>query len=257
MAELLLPWEPSPLILAALAIAGLVYLNGARRTRPHLRGQVLFWMGLLLFWATLQTHFDYYAEHSFAAGQVQHVLLHHMAPFLVVLGRPADTLRAGLPARFRLRLDRLFAWPPLAVLGHPAVAGVMFCTLIILWLAPAIHFCAMLDIRLYRLMTLSMAINGLMFWHVALHGHAPLPGRMAMLIAVVPPQIATGVALTLAGTPIYPLYRLCGLAFGLTALDDLHLGGMALWLSSGMMSALALVIVIPRLWRAPTAPAVP
>lgn len=253
----LLPWEPSPLILVVLAGIALAYLNGARRRVPPARRQVLFWSGWTLFGIALQTHFDYYAEHSFAAGQVQHVLLHHMAPFLIVLARPVETLAAGLPAQTRPFIARLFAWPPLAVFGHPAVAGTLFCTLIILWLVPFVHFYAMLDIRLYRLMTLSMAVNGLMFWQVALHGRAPLPGRMAMLVAVVPPQIATGVALTLAGRVIYPLYGLCGLAFGLTALDDQHLGGMALWLSSGMMSALALLIVLPRLWRARTAPAVP
>jgi len=257
MAELLLPWEPSPLILAALATVALAYLNGARRTRPALGEQVLFWTGMLLFWVTLQTRFDYYAEHAFAAGQVQHVLLHHMAPLLVVLARPGETLTAGVPARARPLIARFFAWPPLAVFGHPAVAGTVFCTLIIFWLVPAVHFYAMLDIRLYRLMTLSMAVNGLMFWQVALHGRAPLPGRMAMLVAVVPPQIALGVTLTLAGSVVYPFYSLCGLAFGLTALDDQRLGGMALWLSSGMMSALALLIVLPRLWRVRTAPAAP
>lgn len=257
MAELVLPWEPSLLILTILAATALAYVLGARRTGPSPGRQMLFWSGWVVFGLTLQSHFDYYAEHSFAAGQVQHVLLHHMAPFLVILARPGETLVTGLPAPARNLVRRMFAWPPLAVFGHPAVAGLLFCTLIIVWLIPAIHFYAMLDIRLYRLMTLSMEVNGLMFWQVALYGRAPLPGRMLMLLAVIPPQIAVGVALTLAGSPIYPLYRLCGLAFGLTALDDQHLGGMFLWLSSGMMSALALLIVIPRLWRVRTAPAVP
>lgn len=257
MADLLLPWEPSGLLLLMLVATAFAYLAGIRRTQPLAGRQVLFWTGFGLFYAALQTHFDYYAEHAFSLGQVQHVLLHHMAPFLVVLARPGDTLRAGLPERLRLWVDRLFAWPPLAVFGHPAVAGFLFCTLIIAWLIPGLHLYAMLDARLYRAMTLTMAINGLMFWHIALHGRAALPARMVMLVAVIPPQIATGVALTLAGSVIYPLYRLCGLAFGLTPLDDQRLGGMAIWLSSGMMSGLALLIILPPLWKGRTAPAVP
>jgi len=249
----LLPWEPSLLVLAALAASASAYVAGARRTRPSPGRRLLFWSGWVLFYITLQTHFDYYAEHSFAAGQLQHVLLHHMAPFLVVLSRPGPALRAVLPRR----LGRLFAWPPLRIFGHPAVAGPLFCVLIIAWLVPGIHVYAMLDARLHRLMTLSMAVNGLMFWQVALYGRAALPGRLIMLIAVVPPQIAVGAALTLASHILYPLYSLCGLAFGLNALDDQRLGGMALWLSSGMMSALALLVVLPRLWTAPTAPAAP
>jgi len=254
MAELL-PWEPSPLILLALTLCALAYLVGARHTQPPAGQQTLFWSGLALFHVTLQTHFDYYAEHAFAAGQIQHVLLHHMAPFLVVLSRPGRTLQAGLPGR--AVAARFFAWPPFRIFGHPAIAGALFCTLIIVWLVPAVHVYAMLDARLYRLMTISMAMNGLMFWQVALWGRAGLPGRLVMLIAVVPPQIAVGVALTLAGGVIYPLYSLCGLAFGLTAIDDQRLGGMFLWLSSGMMSALALLILIPQQWTVRTAPAGP
>ncbi len=257
MTELLLPWEPSAVIRLALAATALAYLIGARRTRPPIGRQVLFWAGLGLFYAALQTGFDYYAEHTFAIGQVQHVLLHHMAPFLVVLARAGETLLMALPARARSWIERVLTWPPLAICAHPAVAGVLFCTLIIAWLVPGIHFYTMLDARLYRLMTLVMAINGLMFWQVALYGRAPLPARMVMLIAVIPPQIAVGVALTLAGSILYPFYSQCGLALGLTALDDQRLGGMALWLSSGMMSALALLIVLPRLWKARPVPAVP
>lgn len=257
MVELLLPWEPSGATLLVLAAAALAYLTGARHTRPKPGRQILFWTGLGLFYAALQTHLDYYAEHTFAVGQVQHVVLHHMAPFLVILARPAETLLAGLPSRLRPWIRCFFAWPPLRLLGHPAVAGLLFCTLIIVWLVPGIHLYTMLDARLYRLMTWVMAINGLMFWQVAFYGRAPLPARLVMLIAVVPPQIAVGVALALAGTVIYPLYSQCGLALGLTALDDQRLGGMALWLSSGMMSALALVLIFPRLWTARTAPVVP
>ncbi len=257
MIELLLPWEPSLTILAAMAGTAAAYLTGARRTAPPVGRQVLFWAGWVLFYAALQTHFDYYAEHAFSVGQAQHVLLHHMAPFLMVLARPGETLMAGLPAVPRRWIARFFAWPALKIFGHPAVAGILFCTLIIVWLIPGVHLYAMLDARLYRLMVISMAVNGLMFWQVALYGQAALPARLAMLIAVVPPQIALGAALTLSGQVVYPLYRLCGLAFGLTALDDQHLGGMALWLSSGMMSALAILIILPRLWTGRTAPAAP
>jgi len=166
-------------------------------------------------------------------------------------------LMAGLPMRVRRPVERLFAWPPLAIFGRPAVAGLLFCTLIIVWLVPRIHFYAMLDARLYRLMTISMAVNGLMFWQVALYGRATLAARMMMLIAVIPTQIALGVALTLAGRVVYPLYSLCGLAFGLTPLDDQRLGGMAIWLSSGMMSALALLILLPSRWKGRTAAVAP
>jgi putative membrane protein len=246
VAELLLPWEPSLLTLLAMAAATVAYLIGARHTRPSSGRQILFWIGMSLFYVTLQTHADYYAEHAFSLGQVQHVLLHHMAPFLVVLAQPGVALLTGLPAPVRTVIQRTLAWPPLAIFAHPAVAGLLFCTLIIVWLVPTIHFYAMLDARLYRLMTLSMAINGLMFWQVALYGRATLASRMVMLLAVIPPQIALGVALTLADRVVYPLYSLCGLAFGLTPLDDQHLGGMAIWLSSGMMSAVALLIVVPK-----------
>ncbi len=257
MIDWLLPWEPSVFALAVLGATAFAYAAGSRKTAPSPGRQILFWSGWGLFYIALQSRFDYFAEHAFAAGQVQHVLLHHMAPFLVVLARPVEALLAGLPARAHRWIEGVLAWPPLAVFGHPAVAGLLFCTLIIVWLIPGIHLYAMLDARLYRLMTLTMAINGLMFWQVALHGRAPLPARMVLLLAVVPPQIALGAALTVASHIVYPLYSLCGLAFGLTALDDQRLGGMALWLSSGMMSALAILIILPRLWKARTAPAVP
>ncbi len=249
------PWEPSITVWVVFVPVAWLYWRGARRspmTAPWSR-QLLFWLGFAILWVGLQTQLDYYAEHEFFIHRIQHLGLHHLGPFLLVLAYPGATMRRGLPIRWRTHwLKPALAWPPVRllfdVLLHPFVAGLLFCGLIYLWLWPSIHFYSMIDWRLYHLMNFSMALDGVLFWWLVVD-HRPRPpsrlspGTRIFLPAVTAvPQILIGSYIALTKVDLYPFYSLCGRAFSISPLMDQRLGGLITWIPAGMMSVLGALV---------------
>jgi putative membrane protein len=199
------------------------------------------------------TQVDYYAEHEFFLHQLQSLVLHSLGPFFIVLSNPKDALSAGFPMEGKRLLRMLSGWKPLhwlvKVLFHPVVVVLVFVGLSIFWLLPSIHFIAMLDWRVYRLMNWSMVLNGLMFWSVVLNSHSLWsPGsRIAMMLVVVPPQILIGALIFFTPHDLYPIYNLCGRAFiGMSTVTDQQIGGLILWMHGAMMSVIGILIVIHK-----------
>ena len=257
----LIPWEPSPTVVVCVTVAAWLYLRGTLRspmTAPWPR-QFAFWLGLAVIYIGLHTHLDYYAEHEFFVHRLQHLGLHHLGPFLIALAYPGATLRRGLPLAWRVRavVPVQCSWPVrwmFNVLLNPFVAAVLFFGLIWFWLWPAVHFDAMLDWRLYRVMNWSMAVDGLLFWWLILDPRPRPPARLApgvrvlVALAVMIPQILIGAYITFAHGDLYPIYALCGRAFGgITPATDQYLGGLILWIPSSMMSVIGALLAF-RHW---------
>lgn len=252
----LVPWEPSILVVVCTALAAWGYLRGLRRGHGHVAWprQLAWWAGLAILYVGLHTHLDYYAEHQFFIHRLQHLGLHHLGPFLMVLARPGVVLRAALPLRFRTRVLRpVMAWAPLRAtfdfLFHPLVAALLFVGLVYLWLVPSIHFYAMLDVRLYKLMNYSMAVDGLLFWWVVLDRRTSPPAhlspgrRMFTAALAIPPQILIGAYVTFSRHELYAVYDVCGRIFlNVSAATDQYLGGLILWIPSSMMSVLGALL---------------
>ncbi|MDP9108371.1 MAG: cytochrome c oxidase assembly protein [Pseudomonadota bacterium] len=254
--QLLLPWEFSALLCLATALAAMCYYH--HRFAATRRQQAAFWLGLALVYVVSHTGFEYYAEHEFFMHRLQHLVLHHLGPFLLVLGLPRALVACTWAPCRRLRSGRLgtLLWRCMSVLCHPVLSALLFNALVVFWLIPAVHFPAMLDWRLYRVMNLSMLINGLLFWAAVLRGLAPgredlgVSRRVLLMIAVVPAQIVIGALIFFAPRDLYPVYALCGRAFdGLTALQDQQIGGLILWIPGSMMSVAGIVIVLQRRLR--------
>lgn len=253
----LIPWEESVLVAGATIAASVLFLRGSLASNPGVHRKACFWTGLLCVYLVSHTQFDYYAEHQFFIHRIQHLMLHHLGPFLIVLSRPSTILLAGMPADMgrgvRLMADSRPIQRLMRVLCHPVVAVVLFSGLIGFWLLPSIHFTAMIDWRLYRLMNWSMFINGLLFWGLVLHA-APFfsvrlsPGaRIAMMLAVIPPQIVIGALIFFSPAELYPVYTICGRAIGgLSAVMDQQIGGIVLWIHGAMMNAIGILLVVRR-----------
>ena len=265
----LLPWELSPTVLivtaAALGAFGRgLYRKRARGIRHEAGRTIAFVIGVGGMYAVMQTHFDYLAQHMFWVHRVQHLVLHHLGPFLIALAAPAETLAAGTPAWFARIFRPLVThrWSRAAYrrVQQPMVAAALFVGLIFFWLTPAVHFYAMISSPVYKAMNWSMAIDGLLFWWLILGpetGTGPArPGyalRMGMLVAVAIPQALLGAYLTFRQAPLYDVYSLCGRAWSLSPALDQQLGGLNTWIPPGMMSALGLVILASRWMRADAA----
>ena len=261
MASLLkwiVPWEFSWVFLLSFVAACALYARGARRVRPGGGRRLAFWSGMAIVYVSLHTYFDYFAEHEFFMHRIQQVLLHHLAPLLIMASYPGGVLRAGLPLRWRVRVLRPFlrSWPWRAVSGvllNPAVATVLFIGFILIWLIPSMQTLAMLDWRIYRFMNWSMMLSGLSYWWLVLDHRPRPPGRMTPGLRVLSPgitmspQILAGAIVTFSKTDLYPIFEICGRAFTFNVLTGQLVGGVIMWVPAAMIESIGGLLAL-RQW---------
>src|SRR5690554_5214174 len=197
----LIPWEFSPTLIIAFIVSGALFIRGTRVHRVTAARQILFWVGFLLLYLSLHTRIDYYAERLFFAHRLQHLVLHHLGPLLIMGAYPGQVLRAGLPmsARIWLRDFRpTFAGRAIkAFFTNRFWVPFLFVFLVLVWLLPTIQFYSMLDWRLYRFMNWSVVISGFMYWNLILDRRPRPPAAMSPggrvlspVITMVPQMIA-------------------------------------------------------------------
>ncbi len=249
-----LPWEFSwPVFLATFLSLGW-YGRGLARLaaadHPPLWRSACFVLGVLLLYAMLQSKIDYLAQHMFFIHRAQHFVLHHIGAFLVALGFPGAVLRAGMPEFLKPAVLARPVQRTIDVLQHPIVAPVLFVGMIWFWLIPSIHTRVMLDWRLYDLMNWTMAADGILFWSLILDPRPSPPARIGsglraiLVILVEPPQMVLGALLSFTETDWYDVYDICGRIWPVTAISDLHYGGLIIWLPGTFLSLAAILIVL-------------
>ena len=236
------PWDFSISWFLASAFALWWYLRGLKAAAPPPPRwrTVLFLLGLVAIYGVLQTRFEYLAEHMFFLNRVQHVVMHHLGPFLIALAWPWQTILDGMPKRLRDLAVSATVRRFLTIMRQPFLAAVLFVGLIGLWLVPSIHFRAMIDPKLYLVMNWSMVGDGLLFWSLVLdprdrsEAGVSFGIRAALPIAIMLPQILLGALLTFSRTDLYAFYEWCGRLYpSVSALDDQHYGGLIVWISAG------------------------
>lgn len=259
----LLPWEFSPTALIGAAAVLTAYLRGWRRVgrQAGVFRPAAFLVGVLLPYAFLDTHLEFYALHLFWLQRIEHLVLHHLAPLLIALAAPLPLLEQGTPQWVRTHL-----WRPLAAsrtlravyraAQQPIVASVLFVGLIYFWLIPSVQLDTMLSRTDYELMNASMLLDGILFWWLMLgpedarrSARLSYGARMAVLVAITIPQSLLGAFITFHHSVLYPSFAICGRAGSIGAMLDQQLGGLNTWLPPGMMSAIGLAVVAARAMR--------
>ena len=249
-----LPWEFNYPEYLAVTLSLAWFWRGLKRLpreqHPALWRKISFVAGVFSFYIVLQTHIDYYAQHMFFVHRWAHFVLHHAGAFLIALGMSGPVLWAGMPDFLKPPLQSRPVTAVMNVLQHPAVAPILFVGLLYLWLTPQIHTVVMLSRPLYSIMNWTMAINGIMFWVLVLDSRAKPPARLshlmrgAMILIIELPQMVLGAILSLSETDFYPVYEICGRVIAMTAMNDLHYGGLIIWLPSTLISFAAMIIVL-------------
>jgi putative membrane protein len=249
------PWDFSPPEYLATVLALFWFYRGLGRSPPQARPPVwrraAFLLGVVLIYAVLQTHFDYWSQHMFFLNSVQHVVMHHIGPFLIALGAAGGTLNRGMPGWLRRTIAKPAVGAVVRTLQQPVLAVLLFSgAFYSFWLIPAVQFRAMIDPRLYAAMNWGMVLNGILFWCLVLDPRPKPPARvsygtrMALAFAVMFPQIALGAAITFAQGDLYPYYALCGRLIPAIGVQlDQHIGGIVIW-DQATMSAVAVVLVL-------------
>lgn len=257
------PWEFSWLVQLSVWGSLLVYWNGLRNTPdgelPGYGPVIGFVIGVALMYLVTQTRFDYWSQYMFFVHRGQHLVLHHLAPFLIALSMPGPVMARGVPAPVRSWFSRRtgLKWIGLRAyrgLQNPAVACVLFVGLIAFWLTPEIHFDAMLNVRLYWVMNWSMALDGLLFWWLMFErGRGDITPRLGygtrvlLLFAVMVPQIVIGASITFADQNWFEVYAVCGRAWPLDPMTDQLIGGLITWIPAAMMSVVGALVIL-RFW---------
>ncbi len=252
------PFEFSWTEYLAAVCAAWFYWRGVARMqasrRPNPWRQFAFALGLGLIYGVLQTRYDYMAQHMFFLNRFQHLVMHHLGPFLLALSWPGEALAGGLPPF----LHRLIHSRPVQrltwALQNPLLTGVLFVGVIDVWLYPPINFRAMIDPRLYTFMNWTMVIDGIFFWCFVLDPRESPPARhgfavrLVTVILVMFPQIALGSYLTFATHDLYAFYAVCGRLYpGISPLTDQAYGGMMVWIPASMMSGVAFLLALNNL----------
>ena len=284
----LIPWEFSWVFLLSFLGACMLYWRGCRKLggsgcEPHHRNfhawrrwglhpglrnrgkrsvsmgrRIAFWSGMAIVYLSLHTYFDFYAEHEFFMHRIQQLLLHHIAPLMIVASYPGSVLRAGLPLRWRVYVLRpaLRSWPwrlVSAVLLNPAIATILFVAFVLVWLIPSMQTMAMLDWRIYRFMNWSMIVSGFVYWWLVLDHRPRPPGRMIPGLRVLSPgitmapQILAGAIITFSKTDLYPIFEICGRAFNFNVFTGQLIGGIIIWVPAATIETVGGLLAM-RQW---------
>lgn len=255
----LVPWEFSPTLVIAFIVAAWLFVRGTRVHRVSLARQILFWCGMVILYLSLHTHLDYFAERMFFIHRIQHLVLHHLGPLLLMGAFPGQVMRAGLPMPARTALARWLATRSgrlcVGLLTHRILVPVLFVLLVVVWLIPVVQFYSMLDWRIYRLMNWSVVISGFMYWNLILDRRPSPPavmtpgGRVLSPILTMVPQMVAGAVIAFTERDIYPLFDLCGRAMAMSAQTDQMIGGITMWIPAALVEVIGLLIALGTLMR--------
>lgn len=239
----------------SVALGVLWYARGLLRTprseRPAIWRIVIYFLGIALIYVVLQTRFEYMAQHMFFLNRVQHIVMHHLGPFLIALAWPGAVIARGMPAW----LKRLVTARPILIVRdivqQPFIAAFLFVGLIALWLTPSVHFVAMIDPQLYRIMNWTMVGDGILFWFLILDPRPSPPApvshaaRIITSVLVMFPQIVIGAMITFAHSDLYGFYDWCGRLYpSIGPIDDQTYGGLIVWIPAAMMSIAGMVAAL-------------
>ncbi|MBR9862713.1 MAG: cytochrome c oxidase assembly protein [Rhodobacteraceae bacterium] len=117
------------------------------------------------------------------------------------------------------------------------------------WHLPAAYDLALSNVAVYWLMQVSLLISATWFWRAVLSAEAAVVERIAFIVAAFAQMGMLGAILTFAPTALYAAHALAPLDWGITPLRDQQLGGLIMWVPSGLPYAIAAGVVARRHWH--------
>lgn len=178
----------------------------------------------------------------FSAHMLQHEVLLLIAAPLFAAAHPGVTLLYVLPRPFRQPLGaaivRLEKIPPFSLLLAPVGAFLFHAAALWLWHIPSLYQATLSSDLIHAAQHLSFFLSGVVFWS-ALYG----AGRSTMtygagVLYVFGTAVhcgALGALLTFSSVVWYPVYADRTALWRLTPLEDQQLGGLLMWVPSGIV----------------------
>ncbi len=246
-------WPLDPAVVAALLVAGWVYVRADRRVRLHRQGILprsrpwWFVCGLIVTFAALQGPLDAHAGTSFFPHMIQHLLLTMVAAPLLVLGAPISLALFASNPRTRKRLVSALRSRPVHVLGNPILGWTLFVVVLYATHFSGIYELALRNAGVHALEHLAYLATAVLFW-IPVVGVDPSrsglshPARVLYLFLAMPPMAFLGLAIVSANHVMYPWYlQFRGIA---GELADQSAAGAIMWAGTMFLIVPALAFVL-------------
>jgi cytochrome c oxidase assembly factor CtaG len=242
--ELWHAWTFEPVVLTLLFVSGALYAIGSARSTfaaSTRRQQLAFWSGWLALFVSQISPLHKLGEALFSAHMVQHELLMLMAAPLLVYSRPLATFLWALPPAMRVRLGGaakdprwLHFWRRLTA---PLTAWTLHAAALWGWHIPFLYQQTLVSESLHALQHASFLGTALLFWWALMHEQRArnYGASVAYIFTTAIHSGALGALLTFAPALVYPIYAGRTGAWGLSALEDQQLGGLIMWVPSGVV----------------------
>ncbi len=238
------PWEICSLLLSAVVYGvgiGRLWHRAGIGHGVRVGQAVAYFSGLLAIVVALVSPLDALGEALFSAHMVEHELLMIVAAPLLVLGRPLAAWVWAIPERGRQAIGAFFRRPgwrrPWRLFTGPLCAWTLHALALWVWHVPALFQAALESEAVHALQHLCFLGTALLFWWSLLGGTSRRDRGIALL-SVFTTMVHTGALgalLTLSTVVWYPIYAASTPVWGLTPLQDQQLGGIIMWVPSGLV----------------------
>ncbi|HEY4049162.1 MAG TPA: cytochrome c oxidase assembly protein [Acidobacteriaceae bacterium] len=236
-------WEFS--IVFPLFLWGIWYLIGAIRrgqqdglTKHH----VAFAAGWTALFLALVSPIHRLGDVLFSAHMLQHEVLLLIAAPLVSASHPAVTLLYAISRNTRQPIG---SWirnvehaPPLSVMLAPLGAFLIHAAALWLWHIPYLYQATLESDPIHALQHLSFFLSGVLFWSALIGAGRSTMTYGASVLYVFGTAAhcsALGALLTFSSVIWYPIYLERTQLWKLTPLEDQQLGGLLMWIPSGVV----------------------
>src|SRR5579862_8233250 len=250
--------NPSVLPVVFAALAALLFVQAVVRLRRRGRADLAGWdrmalfaagLGLTLF--ALVGPLDNLADNKLLSAHMgQHVLIGDLGPALMIAALRGPLLVFLLPAPVLAPIAR--SARVRAVLGtllRPRVAFSLWAANLAIWHIPYLYDAALAHQSLHDFEHLCWTVCGILVWTLLVdpgsHRRLSVGGRVALAAAMFAAgQILTDV-LVFSFTPLYPFYH--G-AYGISALTDQQLSGIAMMVEQLPTLGTCVVLLLRPRW---------
>jgi cytochrome c oxidase assembly factor CtaG len=264
-------WDLRLEVIIPLALLSLLFIRGwarlRRRSSASGRASTLgaWWRpicyvaGIGVIVIALLSPIDVLVQQLFFVHMLQHMLLITIIPWLLLLPNPMPFLLWGLPDRLRLPVGHLISdvvssqsatGRMLRKAANPGAIWLFLVISIYAWHDPDMYNLALRSEFIHDIEHLCFFVAGMIFWWYAIGAgpriNKPLGkfGRIAFIVAAVPPNMGLGMFLAFSNEVIYTYYNDAPRLWGISVLDDQRLSGVLMWVPGSMMYLMAALVLI-------------
>ncbi len=222
-----------------------------RRQRPPAGLAFAFAAGLFVGLAAVNGPLHDLAEHAlFSAHMVQHLLLMLVVPPLLLAGTPGWMIDAGLARVLRPPSVQRVA----RAITHPGPALGLYTAALVVWHLPGPFDRALAAPGWHAVEHLALVGAATLAWWPVLSPSRMLPplhygAQLLYLFVFGMPMTVVAAMITGAEQVLYPFYAEAARSLGGDALADQRLGGILMWVPSGVVPLAAFTVVFFR-WAA-------